>query len=487
MITSMQIKRFFILLLPALLILAPYALADGLPDLGESSQLSLSPQMERRVGESIMRDIRFRDSAYLDDAEINTYINRLGSKLGAASPEAHQDFEFFVVRDPTLNAFAMPGGFIGIHSGLLLAAQTESELAGVLSHEISHVTQRHIARMLSKQGEAQMAALLSFAVAILAGRSNSDLASAAIMTGQAASIQSQLNYSRDYEREADRIGLQTLERGGFDVRGMGNFFERLQKNSRLYENNAPGYLRSHPLTTERISDMNNRIQLTPHQTVPDSVEFQLVRAKLRAQQNTPREAVVDFESQLRDKKYSSVAAGHYGLAVAKLRSKEYAAAEREVAELRAIKVVSPMIDNLAAEIKRAQGDLAGALRLYREGRARYAQNPALLYGQIETLLEDKQSQESLKTATSALVLYPTDAKLYSLQAKAYAALGKQLLQHRAQAEYYALSGLLAEAIQQLLLAQKTDDGNFYENSQIDARLRELRIQDTEEKKEKKPF
>ncbi len=468
-----------------LLLLAPWAVADGLPDLGEASQVTLSPQMERRIGESIMRDVRYRDPTYVDDAEINAYINRLGTALGAASPEPSYAFEFFVVHDATLNAFAMPGGFIGVHTGLLLAAQSESELAGVLAHEISHVTQHHIARMLGKQSDAQLTALVAFAVAILAGRSNPDIASAAMVTGQAASIQTQLNYSRDFEREADRIGLSTLERSGFDVRGMGTFFERLQKQSRLYENNAPGYLRSHPLTTERIADMDNRIQLLRYKQVPDSLEFQFVRAKLKAQDNSPREAVTEFETQLRDKKYASRAAAHYGLARAQLRAKDYAAAEREVAVLRELKVASPMIEVLAADIKRAQGDIAGALRIYREARQRYQLDIAIIYAQIETLLEDKQPQEALKTANAALQFYPSDATLHGLEARSYAALGKRLQQHRAQAELYAQQGLLTEAIEQLQLAQKAPDGDFFEHSRVDARLRELRVRDAEEKKEKK--
>lgn len=476
----MKKLRLFLLLLAA-----PWAVADGLPDLGEASQLTLSPQMERRIGESIMRDIRYRDPTYVDDAEINAYINRLGTALGAASPEPSHDFEFFVVRDATLNAFAMPGGFIGVHTGLLLAAQSESELAGVLAHEISHVTQHHIARMLGKQSDAQLASLVAFAVAILAGRSNPDIASAAILTTQAAAIQTQLNYSRDFEREADRIGLATLERAGFDVRAMGIFFERLQRQSRLYENNAPGYLRSHPLTTERIADMDNRIQSLRYKQVPDSMEFQLIRAKLRAENNSPREAVIDFETQLHDKKYASLAAAHYGLARAQLRVRDYAAAERQVAALRELKIASPMIETLAADIKRAQGDIAGALKIYSDARLRFQLDRATVYAQVETLLEDKQPQEALKTANAALQFYPSDATLHGLEARSYAALGKRLQQHRAQAELYALQGLLTEAIEQLQLAQKAPDGDFFEHSRVDARLRELRVRDAEEKKEKK--
>ena len=477
--------RFRTLIVLALL--APVALAEGLPDLGESSRTDLPPYMERRIGESIMRDIRLREPSYIDDVEVAAYLNTLGARLSAAMPEAGQSFEFFALRDATLNAFALPGGYIGVHSGLILAAQSESELAGVLSHEIAHVTQKHLARLMGKQNQAQMTQWLAIAVAILAARSNSDISQAAMATGAAAGVQTMLNYSRDFEREADRIGIQTLDRAGFDVRGMASFFERMQKFGRLYENNAPGYLRTHPLTIERISDMENRILQAQYRQVADSTEFQLVRSKLRATQGDPRDAVTDFETQLRERKYLSEMAARYGLAVAQMRMKNYPAAGREVTELRRLKTASPMVDTLAAEVRRAQGDLTDALKIYREARVRHARNKALLYGQIEVLLADGQTQEALKLATAELLLTPSDPALHGLQAKSYAALGKRLQQHRAQAELYVLRGQLVAAIQQLELAQKAGDGDYFEHSQVDARLRELRARHLEEMKQKLPF
>lgn len=470
-----------------LAILSPGAFAEGLPELGEASRTDLPPHMERRIGESIVRDIRLREPAYIDDVEIAAYLNSLGARLTAAMPEAGQSFEFFALRDATLNAFALPGGYIGVHSGLILAAQSESELAGVLSHEIAHVTQKHLARLMGKQNQAQVTQWLALAVAILAARSNSDASQAAIVAGTAAGVQTMLNYTRDFEREADRIGIQTLERAGFDVRGMASFFERMQKFGRLYENNAPGYLRTHPLTVERISDMENRILQAQYRQVADSIEFQLVRAKLRSGQGDPRDAVTDFETQLRERKYLSEASARYGLALAQMRARNYPAVEHELAELRRLKASSPMIDTLATDARKARGDLDGALKLYREARIRHPRNRALLYGQIDALLANGQPQAALQTATDELQLTPSDAALHGLQAKSYAALGKRLQQHRAQAELYALRGQLVAAIQQLELAQKAGDGDFFEHSQVDARLRELRVRQQEEAKQKLPM
>jgi predicted Zn-dependent protease len=468
-----------------MLCLAPAVLAEGLPDLGEAAQADLPPQMEKRIGESVMREIRLREPTYLDDPEITGYLNRLGRRLAAKSEETKQDFEFFALRDSTLNAFAMPGGYIGVHTGLILAAQSESELASVLAHEISHVTQRHLARMVAKQSQAQLASLLSMAVAILAARSNPDVAMGAAMTGQAAVLQNQLNYSRDFEREADRFGLQLLEKSGFDIRDMASFFERLQKYGRLYENNAPAYLRTHPLTTERISDMENRIQQRPYRQAADSLEFLLVRAKLKAQDAAAEDAIVDFETQLRELKTASQPAARYGLARAYLRVKNLDGADAQLAELRRLKVASPMVDALAAELRTKRGDSEGAVKILRLASTRYPQDRAITYGLSEALLDDRRADEALKLTVADLQLYSADPHMFSLQARAYAMLGRQLQQHRALAEAYLLQGQLPAAVEQLQLAQKAPDGDFYERSQVDARLREMKALLLEEMKQKK--
>lgn len=468
-------------LLIFLLCWIPIALADGLPDLGEAAQSDLSPHTERKIGESILHDIRLHESAYLDDPEVEDYLNRLGKHLASQSEEARQEFDFFVLRDATLNAFAMPGGYIGVHTGLILAARSESELAGVLAHEISHVTQRHLARLLGKQNQAQMAGLLSIALAILASRQSADLAQGALIAGQAAGVQHQLNYSRDFEQEADRLGLQLLEKAGFDVRGMAGFFDRLQKFGRLYENNAPGYLRTHPLTTERLADMENRIRTTSYRQVPDSTDFMLVRARLRASEGVARDAVLGFESRLTQRKFTHEAEERYGLARAHLRVNAPRLAKKELDELRRMKMASPMIETLAAEILMAQGEAAGAFQILKEARVRYPQSRAIIYALMESLLTYHPAQ-AVEVADNDLQSTTTDARMHALQARAYALLGKKLQQHRAQAEAYAHQGQLTAAIEQLHLAQKAPDGDFYEHSRVDARLRELVAQQLREKR-----
>ncbi len=458
------------------------AQADGLPDLGELERSGLSVQAERRLGEKIMLDIR-RDPAYVHDPEIADYVNQLGQKLAGQVEGARQPFEFFVVRDAMLNAFALPGGFVGVHTGLILSARSESEFAGVLAHEISHVTQSHLARLFGTQSQAQLASLLSLAVALLAARSNPDVAVGAAMAGQAGAIQNQLNYSRDFEREADRLGLDLMEKSGFDTRGMGSFFERLQQFGRLYENNAPGYLRTHPLTTERITDMENRIAQRPYKQVPDSVEFGLVRAKIKAFEGTPGDAVADFVAQLKSGKYARETDVRFGYAHALLRDNKLALAEAELATLRRLKLESPLLDNLAAQLRIGQKDTEGAVKILRAAVQRYPHARALTYALIETKVSAGGAanlNEAITLTRKELQLTPGDARLHALQAKAYAAQGKRLRQHRAQAEAYLAEAQLDAAIMQLDLARQAGDADFYEQSEVDARLRELRQRKLEE-------
>jgi len=454
---------------------------QSLPDLG-GGETVLSPQLERKIGESIMREIRFRDPSYLDDPEITDYLATLGARLSGA----RQDFEFFAIRDSTINAFALPGGFVGVHTGLIATAETESELASVLAHEVSHVTQRHIARMLSQQQQMQMPMMVALAAAILLGRSRPDLAIGAAAGAQAAGVQTSLSYSRDFEREADRIGLQRLDEAGFDSHAMAAFFEKMQRSNRVSEDSTmPGYFRTHPVTSERIADVQNKAATMPYRQHPDAPEFQLVRAKIRADAGDPRDAVASFEAMLREHRYVSEAAARYGLATALLRAEKAPQAKAQLERLRTLGASSPMIEMLDARIKHASRDTAAAAEVLAKARERYPYSRALAYAYIGALQQSGQNEAALTVLRDSLVKYPRDARLYGMQAKTYATLGKRLLQHQAQGELYALQGSLPAAIEQLTLARAAGDGDFYQLSVVDARLKELRAQYTAELKETK--
>jgi predicted Zn-dependent protease len=468
------------LLFLAALLAGGFALAQSLPELGDRAVAALSPAMERRIGEQAMRDIRQRDPHYNDDPELTEYINALGRRLVAAAPDARLDFQFFMMQDNSINAFAMPGGFVGVHTGLLLAAQTESELAAVLSHEIAHVTQHHMARMLAQQQQFSIPTIAALVVAVLASRGNSDVGQGIIAAAGAGTIQAQLDYSRDYEREADRVGFQILQNANFDVNAMASFFERLQKASRIYENNAPAYMRTHPLTTERIADMQNRAYHAVYRQTPDSLEFQLVRAKLRAEEESPRDAKTHFAEMVRERRYASEAAARYGLALALARGRDYANAEAEVGRLRKLVGTHPMIELLAARIRSAKGDQAGARDVLKAALAHDPNYLPLSYALVQSLQALGEHRRALDLLDELVRNMPRDARLYSLQAQSHAALGQRVLQHQAQAEAYYLQGTLSSAIEQLQLAQKSGDADFYQLSSVDARLRELRRLQAEE-------
>lgn len=459
--------------------------ADTLPDLGESARAVLSPQMERRIGQSIMNEIRLREPSYVDDQEISDYLNKLGRRLVEASPSHGGDFYFFAILDNNINAFAMFGGFIGVNTGTILAAQSESELAGVVGHEIAHVTQNHLARQIDKEKQNTIPALIALAVGVLAARANSSIAAATIVSTQAGMIQSQLAYSRDYEREADRVGYQYLEKAGFDVRGMGDFFERLQKAGRLYDISAPVYLRSHPLTLERISDMQNRAESSPYKQILSSLEFHLVRAKIKAQAGTPREAVKEFETQLQEKKFASEAASRYGLVVALMRASDLPRARKEFEALKAFNLSSPMIFGLEANLQNASGNASAAQATLREALQKFPQATSLVHAYAQLLYSTGQYEQTLKYIEERHQSGLADATLYGLQAKTHAAMGHRMQQHRAQAEFYYLQGQLGAAIEQLNFAQQAKDGNFYEQSVVDARMREFKKQQMEEDRLKK--
>ena len=462
-------KKLFLILL---LCLSPCAVGEGLPDLGDVSQTVLTPLQERQIGQQSMMQIR-SSKQFLDDAEINDYLNRLGSRLVEKSTEPGLGFEFFSLNDYSINAFAMPGGFIGVNSGLLLTVQSESELAAVLSHEIAHVTQHHLARMVAGQKGDGLASMAAIAIAILAARSNPQ-ASQAVMTGiQGHTIQRQLDFTRTHEQEADRIGLDILQKSSFNIHAMPEFLDRLQKATRLLEGNLPGYLRTHPITSERVADIGNRVHKQPYRLIEDSLDFQLVRTKLIAAQKTAPDAIAYFSDALGAQKHGNPVAQRYGLVGALLRNNEIKRASQELEVLRKQAKSNPMIETLAGQVKRAAKNDADTLAFYRTAVLDFPQHRALIYDYTDLLLQSNQAEAAIKLLTEQLVRHPSDTTLYNLQAHGYAIQGKRLEQHQAQAYAYAWQGNVFAAVEQLELAKRAG-GSFYQLSIIESDLRELR-------------
>jgi len=454
-----------------LLCFPPLTLGEGLPDLGDTSQTALTPFQERQIGQQSMLQIR-ASNQFLNDAEINDYLNQLGTKLAEKSAEPSLGFEFFAVDDYNVNAFAMPGGFVGVNAGLLLVTQSESELASVLSHEISHVTQHHIARMIEGQQNNGLISMAAIAVAILAARTSPQTAEASIASVQAGAIQQQLNFTRTYEKEADRIGLQLLQKTGFNVHAMPEFLERLQKATRLQSSDTPNYLRTHPITSDRIAEIENRVAGLPYSLIADSLSFQLVRTKLIGKQKTPAEGIAYFTDALDTHKYGNPDAQRYGLIRALMRDHKIKRAAHELAILRKQVANNPMIETLAGEVLHATENTDTVLKFYQNAVATFPQHRALSYDYVDLLLQNRQAETALKLLSERILRYPSDTMLYNLQVKAYAMQGNLLEQHRAQAYSFAWQGKLDAAVEQLKLAKQAG-GSFYQLSAIESDLREL--------------
>lgn len=472
-ITTMKLKLPIIILTLVSAVNFPAAIANELPELGDVSATVLSPLQEQAIAEQILREVAVSDDV-LQDVEVTDYLKVLGARLAANGPDKRQKFNFFVVQDNSINAFAMPGGVIGVHTGLVLASNSESELASVLGHEIGHVTQRHLARMLASQKYDTFKNIAGIALALLVARSNPQLASGALTTASAAGVQNQLDYTREHEREADRIGLQILDSGGFDVRAMPQFFTTLQRGTRFVEGSAPSFLRTHPLTSERIADVANRVEQMHYRQVTDSVEFHYVRAKLRATQGNVQTAIDVFEQNIREHRYTNEAAEHYGLAIAYMVKGAYTQTEKELIWLRKNAPHHAMIENLSARLEVARNNPQQAARQYAAAIKLYPDNRALIYGYAEHFLAIKQPDKTINLVKEKQALYPDDAYMYDVLAKAYTMQNKVLLSHQAQSEAYYRKYDLVRAIEQMDLAAKASDGDFYQISIVEARLKQLR-------------
>jgi beta-barrel assembly-enhancing protease len=452
---------------------APTNLDTSLPDLGDVSQTVLTPLDEQYIGDQIMREVAASDEV-LQDIEVIEYLNALGNKLAAASPDKQQKFNFFVVQDNSINAFAMPGGVIGVHTGLILANNSESELASVLGHEIGHVTQRHLARMLAKQKTDMFKNIAGIALALLVSRANPELATGALATASAAGVQRQLDYTREHEREADRVGLSILDNAGFDARAMPAFFTTLQRGTRFTDGAAPSFLRTHPLNAERIADVSNRVETMPYKQVTDSLEFNLVKAKLRASNGLAQAAIDQFEDNIKERRFASETAEHYGLALAMLRKNDLAGAQNQVKWLKANSPKNAFIENLIARLEVARNNPQAAASQYAKALALFPAHRSLIYGYAEHFLAINQYDKAIKLVHDKQVLHPNDAYFYDILAKAYTAKNKKLLSFQAQGESYFRQYNLKRAIEQMDFATKAKDGNFYEQSIVEARLKELR-------------
>ena len=449
----------------------------NLPDLGQPEGELLSVSAEREVGEEIFQEIqsgRF-GMPLNEDPEVNDYIQTLGNRLVRFSDVPGYPIEFFVVENPTINAMAFPGGFIGVHTGLITATQTESELASVMAHEIAHVSQRHIARSYMRQKQAQPLQMLALLFAVAVAGASPDAGMAAIGATMASGAQMFLNYSRDFEREADRIGFRTIERAGFNAGDYIGMFDKMYRNARLYDTGLyPAYMRTHPMTWERMADIDNLLKDRKGVLVKEDIGFYLVRTKLSVMRAQPKDALSEYTKQIAEKRYLKEYAGRYGLALAYLLNKQYDNAQQEIQVLEKQNMAHPMILALKARILLEQGKVDESVRLYQQGIKQYPDSFAILHDGAQTLLRANRAKEVIGLLTPKLVMDKSDSRLYAILAQAHQRLGNQALYHASLSEFYARKGNYHDAILQMEMAQNNKGASFYEQSMQDARLREFK-------------
>ena len=476
--------------------------ARAVPALGDGHEVTLGA--ERQVGDRIVREL-YRDPDYLDDAVLSDYIDSLWQPLlqsarqrGELSPEMDERFAWQILlgRDRSVNAFALPGGYFGVHLGLVAVAASRDELAAVLAHELSHVTQRHIARMMGQQARQAPWIVGAMILGAIAAAKNPEAANAIMAGGQALALQNQLNFSRDMEREADRIGFGLLGPAGFSEAGAVGMFERLLQASRLNDNGSFPYLRSHPLTTERIADMQARRGLGagPADAAPDSVHAMMAaRARVLAQPGVDllRAWATEGERSLEAPLPPARRLGDAyaaALAWAQLRDLPRAAAQAErlaarvgadAAALGAVRQLQAELALRAGEPQRALDWLASA----EPGAGRKAPSRATLLMQSRARLA-LGTRSSLAAATDALqtwvVQHPGDAGAWQLLSELVAAQGQGVRALRAQAEAQVARMDYAAAVDRLKAAQDLarqvaggSSADHFEASIVDARLRQV--------------
>lgn len=448
-----------------------------LPDLGSPATAAVSLEEEYQVGLMWARQMRAQ-GLVLEDPEISDYIQEIGHSLSSRAEEGQHQFNYFVVKDPVINAFAMPGGFIAINSGLFLVTRNENELAGVMAHETAHVTQRHLVRGMIDQTHAGLASAAAMLAAILlgatAGRGNPGATEGAVLAAQSASIQHQINYTRTQEFEADRIGIGTMASAGYDPLGMASMFEELNRNSpdpsRVKQIE---FLIDHPLSAERVAEARNRAAQIGRIHHADSLGYRLMKERLRSLVENPQ-TVREYYANLVKNGAGMTMEERYGKAIADIYAKDPAAA---IPELKALINEYPKVNEFYGGLGQAylaNGQLKESQAVLEKAQDLFPRDVPITIRLADTLMhagENKRAQMILDDLFNQVEPTPNQAKLI---AKAANAAGDVADSYYYMADYYLMNGDLMMASNQLQLALGLPDLNAIQRARISAMLAEVR-------------
>lgn len=450
-----------------------------LPDIGSPADAVLSKSQEAQIGRAIMHQIR-QSGVLVDDPLVNEYINDIGHRVAAHANEAGHTFTFFVVDDPSINAFALPGGYIGVHTGLLEATRSEDELAGVLAHEVAHVTQRHIARAIhasQRQSILTTAIMLGAIVAAAAG-AGGDAVQGAMAVAQGTQAQQQINFTRSNEYEADRVGIAALAEAGFDPTGMATFFEVISRSAGPMEARVPEFLRTHPVSSARIAEARSRARAYPSVHTDDTTSYGISRARLMvAGEATPEQAVALFEAQ--DYEYQSDP-WRYGRALAYMRAGRYPEAERIFEELLSKDqgVIAYHIGLAEAQLAREQID--AARRTFERALELFPRNVPLVVHYAEAMLELGHAKAAHDLLLDTLNNVPPTPEQVRLLARAAIDAGNAPEAHYYMAEYRFMIGDLVGGVNFLQRALALPELEEIQRIRYEARIDFIQEYMTEE-------
>ena len=449
------------------------ASGSDLPDMGSPAEAVLSKTDEYRLGAMVTHELRDQN-ALLEDAEVSEYLQGVGQRLASQSAMGGQGFQFFVVKDDVINAFAVPGGYVFLHDGLILATTTESELASVMAHEIAHVTQHHIARRIRDQGQQSLTTAAALLAAILLGAIGGGQAvEGGIAAASGIAAQQQINFSRDNEAEADRVGIGYLAGAGFDTNAMGGFFETLSRHEGLTATYIPAMLIDHPVTTDRIAEARARAAQFPARKGKDSQSYHLIRERVRVLTATGDVDLAQYYEQ-RLARGENDLGNRYGQALALLYSNH---ADE------AVKLLGPLVQQhegltlLHAALGQAQaraGHVDEALATFRHALTLFPRNVPVSVRYAETLMtrgKAAQAHEVLLDLFNNVAPTPDQIRLTALAASAANDPGDAYFY---MGEYQIAGGDLNLAAQQLLLALAAPNISQIQRQRYQARLDEVR-------------
>ncbi|NQY63727.1 MAG: M48 family metallopeptidase [Alteromonadaceae bacterium] len=421
---------------------------NKLPEIGTAGFSTLSIDKERLIGHAMMRQVR-ASQPVINDPVLNEYINDLGNKLVKNAEDVNYAFEFFFINSTELNAFAFFGGHIAIHSGLLTTAANESELAAVIAHEISHVTQRHLARRLEAQNNARTLTTAGMISSILLTLVNPTVGMAALSTTMAATQQNNINYTRGNEKEADRVGIKLLANSGFDPMGAPNFFRTLANKFR-YTSKPPAMLLTHPLPDSRISDARVRAQNLPQRAIQPQLQFELAKARITARyEGNPSDNVIIFKNKVKKLNYNLKPAAQYGLALSYFENKEFEAAKKLLELLHKNDENNLFYVDTLSDVYIQTKDFTQAIEMLSKLNLLMPNNQVVTLNYANVLYEAKKYQQAEILLQDFLLVKRGNFLAYDLLTSVYRKQNKTALMHTAKAEVLALHGAYTKAIDEL--------------------------------------